>query len=257
MKLLAVVCLIVAVVVPWRILSGSPDQTDQNATSARQPRLLVVDSSGHGNDGVSQGSPEVGVPGRTGTAYAFDERGSWVQVASNDELDPGTRDFMVTGWVRLTENPQAGETIDVVRKGVSSTPTGDFKMEIIQGGRVRCTANDANDGAGYVTGPQIDLTDGKWHEIGCARTHFSWSVLVDATVTSKVYRFRSVGNSLPLSLGSKYGSEDGLHGGRLDDVTFYVAKLPRALEDSPPRRQLRWLGNRRPVGLWHLDETRQ
>jgi len=257
MKVLALVCLVVAVVVPWRLISGTPEDTGRSATVVRQPGLLVVDSSGHGNDGVSQGSPEVGVPGRRGTAYEFDERGSWVQVASNDDLNPGTRDFMVTAWVRLVDNPAAGETIDVVRKGVSFTPTGDFKMEVVAGGRIRCTANDANGVGGYVTGPSIDLTDGGWHEIGCVRTRSSWSVLVDATVTTKRYRFGSIGSSLPLSFGSKYGSEDGMHGGRLDDVAFHVGRLPRALRDAPLQQQIRWLSSRRPVGLWHLDETPQ
>jgi hypothetical protein len=253
-KLLLMGSLVTAAVLVgvWRLTLNVDAQDGVQKVRPRQTPLVAVDSSGNGHDGVNQGSPTVGLDGHRGTAYSFDAAGSWIQVPSTPELNPQDADFMFSAWVNFGDAPVPGETYDVIRKGLAFTRTGEFKVEMIPGGYVKCSAKDVDGVEASISYRESNLADGRWHRIGCARTGASWSVLVDGTIGTKKVGLGSIGNSLPLSIGSKYGHED-LPDGRIDEVVLHIASdSGRRVRPSQRIKQLQAVA---PVGLWHLDET--
>lgn len=66
------------------------------------------------------------------------------------------------------------------------------------------------------------LGDGTWHQVGCRLTGNTWQVVVDGVVKgSSTVAFGSIGNTKSLSIGSKYGLEDGFPG-RIDSVRLDI-----------------------------------
>jgi hypothetical protein len=243
------------IVVGLLLLGGWAEQP-QAGGSLRSPQLVVHDDSGAGNHGIKQGRPEVGVAGKKGSSYSFDAPGSWVQVPSNDSLNPGRRDFMYAAWVNFDVSPRLRESYDIIRKGLGFTPGGEYKLEIVSDGRVKCSAKDIDGRVARVIAPDADVAeDGRWHRVGCARTGRSWSVLVDGTVTTKLTALGLIDNDLPLSIGSKYGSED-MPRGLVDEVQVIVApQEPTRKARAGVTARLEALLAQSPVGMWHLDES--
>jgi hypothetical protein len=226
-------CAVVAALI-WRFVSvdvASPESREEG--TPLQPQLLVRDSSAYGNDGIKQGAPTTGLPGHRGTSYSFGTPGSWIDVPSTDALNPGTRNFAMSAWLKFRSAPTGHGTIDIIRKGLSFTRTGEYKLEIIYGGVIRCTTKDVQGREYRISSWGRPVTDGRWHEVSCARTDRSWTVRVDGWSRSKLVRLGAVSNTMPLSIGSKYGLQDA-HPGRVDEVRLRVGG--------------------HTVGLWHLDE---
>src|SRR3712207_9552891 len=84
----------------------------------------MIDSSGNNNNG----SPTDVL--QTGSAYTFNGSTSRVAVPDNDSLDPLEKDITLTASVQVTNAPMEDDSYDVVRKGLSATSGGDYKMEI-------------------------------------------------------------------------------------------------------------------------------
>jgi hypothetical protein len=185
---------------------------------------VAADSSGSDNDGSIRGGVVRGVPGFEGSAFGFGAPGSWIQVPNDASLNPGTQDFSFSARVKLDSLPQNDDdTFDVLRKGVAGTNGGEFKIEVYDGGKVRCTAKDANRKRGAITGTSnMRLTTGQWYLIGCEHTGSTWSVIVNGAKRSKSINFASISNSLAVSIGSNYGDEDFVDGS-IDEVTLNVA----------------------------------
>jgi hypothetical protein len=239
-----------AVVGGLRLNVPAQDDTLESGTPRSLP-LVATDSSGNGNHGVNQGGPVMGLPGHRGTAYSFDREGSWIQVPSHEALNPGRNNFMISAWVNFDVSPEVGQTYDILRKGLAFTPTGEFKVEILARGRVKCSAKDSIGHEAWVVNGDGRVADGTWHRIGCALTGSNFSVLVDRTIQTKTVEFGSISNTLPLSIGSKYGQED-LPQGRIDEVVLVIAKGSAAKRDV--RSQVQKLRATPPTGQWHLDE---
>ena len=83
-----------------------------------------------------------------------------------------------------------------------------------------------------------------------------WSVVVDGTVSSKTVDLAAISNDMALSIGSKYGSEDMLPLGLVDEVKLVAGDGPPASPQGPEAvaQAIAHLGTLRPIGLWHLDE---
>jgi len=223
-------------------LPGTVDPTEAN------------DSSGHRNNGIILGEPVRGVPGHRGTAYAFSEPGSFVSVPGAPTLSPGRDDFMFAAWVRLGRAPGAGHTFDILRRGLSYTSTGMYKVEVVEGGRARCTAKDTERRTARITSVRAGLADHQWHRIGCARIGGWWVVVVDGVTDAKRVSLGSVTNGSQLSIGSKYGEED-FPRGSIDDVVIFVAPHQRSSPNAHNLGdRLRRLMSRPPAGRWRLNE---
>jgi hypothetical protein len=183
---------------------------------------VAADSSGNGNDGTIVGDVSRGEPGYLGTAFGFGADGSWVRVPTSSSLNPGTSDFSYSARVKLDRLPASGQTMDVIRKGLSGTKAGEFKIEILDLGRVRCIAKDSNRVRGAITGSaKMRLAVGQWYLVGCEQTGSSWSVIVNDLKRSTTVNFGSISNSLALSIGSNYGEEDFVDG-VVDEVELSI-----------------------------------
>lgn len=181
---------------------------------------VAHDSSGRGNDGRIYGAT-LGKPGYLGTSFAFNTANSRVEVPSAVSLNPGTNNFAFSAFVNFTVAPGVGQTYDIVRKGLGTTKGGEYKLEITGGGRARCIAKDAAGLVGRIVGPRVSLADGAWHHVGCRFVGSTWSVIVDGEVRSRTVAFGSISNTYALSIGSKYGTQDGTPG-RIDEVRLSI-----------------------------------
>jgi len=214
--------------------------------------MVARDSSGNGHDALIQGPVQLGLPGRYGSSFSFEEHGSWLMVPSSSDLNPGDRDFLMSAWILLEESPGPGETYDVVRKGIGYTVSGEFRLEVLRHGRVKCAAEDGMGRIAEVTTSKVDVIDGRWHRVGCARTGRRWSVLVDDTVKGRPTDLGAVRNDVPLAIGAKYDSEDRPDG-RVDEVRFV---LGNPYEDTvASRARLQALEQGTVTARWCLDES--
>jgi Concanavalin A-like lectin/glucanases superfamily len=246
-------CLVVIVGgAAWLLVNDPASPGPVDRTKRRVTTVVARDSSGNGHHAIIQGPVQLGRPGLYGSSFSFDNAGSWLMVPPSPDLNPGDRDFLVSAWIYLRANLGPGETYDVVRKGISYTDPGEFKLEVLQHGRVRCTAKDDKDRTARVTTSDVDVLDGRWHLIGCARTGRRWSVLVDDTLTSRFIDLGRVENDMALSIGSKYGLEDQPDG-RLDDVKLVLGR-PHYQDTGDHLTRLEALEQRAPTARWRMDE---
>ena len=214
--------------------------------------FVAADATGHGHAGIIQGPVQRGQPGHDGSAFSFAERGAWIMVPSSPQLNAGTSNFLVTVWVQVESSVDAGETYDIVRKGIAYTVPGEFKLELLGSGQVRCTAKDNANRSAQVTSELTLSPGGGWHKIGCARTGRHWSVLVDDLISSVAVDLGGVSNSVALSIGSKYGLEDRPLG-LIDDVKLMINR--DASPKGRPVAAIRELEQLAPVAWWRLDEA--
>jgi hypothetical protein len=179
------------------------------------------DSSSFNNDGTILKQPTLRQAGHTGSAFLFGTNSSWVKVPTAASLNPGTADFEASAWIKGTVAPASGQTYDVIRKGLSTTAGGEYKLEIIPGGKVRCSAKDAARVRGVATST-TSVMNGAWHKVACRLTGSTWAVVVDDSVrASRSVPFGTIANTKDLSVGSKYGQEDGFRG-LIDEVRLTV-----------------------------------
>ena len=118
--IVAVAGTLVALPAAWAVLGKAADW--QMNEASRQ----MIDSSANGNDGRPTDVLQ------TGSAYTFNGSTSRVAVPDNDSLDPLEKDTTLTASVQVTNAPMEDDSYDVVRKGLSGTPGGDYKMEIVR-----------------------------------------------------------------------------------------------------------------------------
>ena len=243
---------IVAGAVALWVVQAMPQPQKTHDSAERVRTFVAADATGNGHSGIIQGAVAMGQPGHDGQAFSFAEQGSWVMVPSSPLLNAGTSDFLVSVWIKVESNPDAGETYDIVRKGIAYTVPGEYKLELLGSGRVRCSAQDAQSRLARVTSAQRLPGDGSWHRIGCARTGRHWSALVDDEVTPVTVDLGAVSNAVALSIGSKYGLEDRPLG-LIDDVKLIIDREESTTVD--PVAAVRDLESTPPVAWWRLDET--
>lgn len=236
----------------WVVVARPDPAPVRAATDVEVATFVAADSSGNGHEGIIQGPVEMGLPGHDGTAFSFAERGSWVMVPSSPELNAGTGNFLITTWIQVDSNPDSGETYDVVRKGIAYTVPGEYRLELLGSGRVRCTAKDSENRFATVVSQQPLEGDATWHRIGCARTGNHWSVLVDETVRTTEVDLGAVSNTVALAIGSKYGLEDRPLG-LVDDVQLVIDRSGGVTDD--PVAAIRDLEETPPIAWWRLDES--
>jgi hypothetical protein len=161
----------------------------------------LIDSSRH-----NHGSPKHVV--RTGSTYVFNGSTSRVAVPDDKSLDPAARRITLRASVRVAGRRLDDDSYDVVRKGLSGTPGGDYKMEIKRTrnptvGKLHC----------FFRG-----TNGKVNRVAQARVH------KDA------------------QLGRGEGGREVLHAEGLGRLDLQPKRSPHwSQNDEPTRRRVSWL----------------
>ena len=160
----------------------------------------AFDSSGNGNDGTAYNVT------MDGSGYQFNGSSSLVVVPTSTSLNPGTDAFSFSVTFQTSVRPGNGLDYDLMRKGLTTTGGGEYKVEIIQAnGRARalCVVKDSAKKALQIRGT-TDLADGRVHTITCSRTSSGLTVVVDDLVPrTKTGSTGSISNSAPLALGAK------------------------------------------------------
>ncbi len=175
----------------------------------------MVDSSGFGNSGQVQ-NVTTGTTGSAGYGYYF-PMDSAVAVPHSLSLNPGYRSVTL----RLDVQTDARVTDwNVAQKGFSTTPGGQYKVEIRPrdgGGVAACVWRGALGHAVIVGGPNV--ADGRWHHIVCGKYPTSVAMQVDYGI---IYReditVGLINNTEPMTIGSKAPGDDQ-YIGRIDEVT--------------------------------------
>ena len=156
------------------------------------------DSSGFGHHGTS---PNVTVP-------------------QTQRLDPGTSSFSVSARFRFSALPSGGKvnTFEIVRKGLSTTSGGNWKLEMTRSGVAHCLFSGSA-GLGEVCGRRA-LNDGRSHTATCSRTSSTVTLTVDATSRSTSRRTGTIDNDSSVRLGAKDSGGSDQYRGHLDTVSI-------------------------------------
>ena len=187
----------------------------------------MVDSAtrvGGANNGTISGGVKIGEPFLAGgSAYEFDGSTGFVSVPDSSSLDPGAAPITMSAVVRVDDVPMSDDSYDLVRKGVTTTPGGDWKMEIKRDsssvGKLLCVFKGTG-GAVQKSAPR-DLVDGRVHRVQCIKTGSSVTAVVDGARFSKSASAGSITNDQPVILGSKSAGDDVLRG-VMDQVTVSI-----------------------------------
>jgi concanavalin A-like lectin/glucanase superfamily protein len=160
----------------------------------------AFDSSGNANNGSATDVV------MTGSGYTFNGSSSKVTVPSSSSLNPGTAAFSFSVTFQSSVAPGAGLDYDLLRKGLTTTAGGEYKVEILQAnGRTRalCVVKDSAKKVLQIRGT-TNLTDGQVHTITCSRTSSGLTLVVDnLSPRTKSGSTGSISNTAPLSLGAK------------------------------------------------------
>lgn len=183
--------------------AAAAESTDRGLWLLDEPGspTTALDSSGLGNHGTN--TDVVG----TGSGYQFNGVSSRVVVPDADSLDPGAADFSFGATLVMVTPPDAGETYDVLRKGLAATKGGEFKIEIIRvngNARARCVVKDAGKVVAAIAAP-TSLANGVRRSVTCSKNSRGVSIQIDALVprTKTVAALGSVSNASALGLGAK------------------------------------------------------
>jgi hypothetical protein len=160
----------------------------------------AFDSSGNGNNGSAE---NVVMNGR---GYVFNGSTSKVVVPTSDSLNPGTAAFSFSVTFQSSVSPGTGLDYDLLRKGLTVTKGGEYKIEVLQANgkaRALCVIKDSAKKALQIRGA-TNLTDGAVHTITCIRTSSGLTLVVDNLAPkTKAGSTGSISNTAPVSLGAK------------------------------------------------------
>lgn len=177
----------------------------------------MTDASGHGHNGHLT-NVAVSQPGYAGNGFGFVSSPSYVTVPSATDLNPGTSAFGVTLHVRYSIRPSSAVgDYDLLRKGLSTTSGGSYKVEILGGGNAFCNFRGSS-GSGSVSSSR-NLADNAWHTITCARTATSVRLTVDGNTYSKSVSTGSLSNTSAVYIGAKNGGGEDQYKGLMDLVS--------------------------------------
>src|SRR4051794_16628675 len=207
-----------AAAAPVLVLATPAQAATEVALWHMEDPSVMTDASGNDNTGNPAGVTSV--DGTSGSGYHFDKTDG-VTVKDSPSLNPGTSDFSVTVHVRFDIAPGSGVgDYDLIRKGVTTTSGGEWKIEIFPGNNLTspafCLFKDTAGKVANIRGTK-NLADNAWHTITCAKTSTSIKLTVDGGTQTKAASLGSISNNANLSIGQKLGGGDQ-YVGDMDEV---------------------------------------
>ena len=216
--ILAVAGMLIAASSAWAALVLKADwQMDE--TSGQE----MIDSSANNNNGTPTDVDQ------TGSTYLFNGSTSYVSVPDNDSLDPLEKNIKLKASVKVTDAPMDDDSYDIVRKGLSWTPGGDYKMEI-KGtsdptvGKLHCVFKGTGGTVRNLAQP--DIVDGNRHTLMCIKRRDSVVAKVDGRSYTKLGSVGSISNPTNVLVGAKTAIPllDDVFDGAMDFVSIEIAQ---------------------------------
>lgn len=216
---------------PLGTLSAAPTVVAQWHLDEGSGATQMVDSSGNNNDGTLH-NVESGLNGYINKSYYFGRVGlpSFVDVPHDNTLNPGTQDITLSMYAKFPNVPPAAVgDYDMVRKGLTATPGGSYKMEIFpknSGGRALCFFKGSSGQGKLVKGP--DLSDDQWYFVQCKKTATQISLTITATTGAfnqtftKSVTIGSIANSVDVYVGAKSPAGADQYTGAMDEVKIEI-----------------------------------
>lgn len=160
----------------------------------------------------------LGGPGFSGFAYGFNGSTSYVSVPSAGDLNPGSARLTITVRLKTTSLPPP-EDWDLLRKGVFSTPGGEWKMEYYPSGQAACAFKGSSNYSELIAGPK--LNNGQWHTVTCEKTPSAIKLIVDGRTFSRSVNIGSIANSASIVIGAHPNGSEYFKGS-LDEASISV-----------------------------------
>jgi hypothetical protein len=209
------------------LLLAAPSYADVLLTGAdwqmNETSGQMIDSSGNNNNGDPTDVRQ------TGSRYVFNGSTSYVLLPDSDSLDPEEKDITLRARVKVTDAPMDDDSYDIVRKGLSSTPGGDYKMEIKRAadptvGKLHCLFK--GDGGTVDKVARRDIVDGNRHTLECIKTSTSVVARVDGkSGGTKAGSAGSIANPTNVMVGAKTADPlDDMFDGSMDFVGIEIAR---------------------------------
>jgi hypothetical protein len=201
----------------WAVLlKGADWQMDE--TSGQ-----MIDSSGNNNNGTPTNVDQ------TGSRYVFNGTNSYVAVPDRDSLDPQEKDIKLKARVKVTDRPMDDDSYDIVRKGLVTTPGGDYKMEIKRAadptvGKLHCLFK--GDGGTVDIVARHDIVDGNGHKLECIKTSTSVVARIDGEIGGTTAGSAgSISNASNVMVGAKTANPlDDMFDGSMAFVSIEIAR---------------------------------
>jgi hypothetical protein len=201
----------------WAVLlKGADWQMDE--TSGQ-----MIDSSGNNNNGTPTNVDQ------TGSRYVFNGTNSYVAVPDRDSLDPQEKDIKLKARVKVTDRPMDDDSYDIVRKGLVTTPGGDYKMEIKRAadptvGKLHCLFK--GDGGTVDKEARQDIVDGNGHKLECIKTSTSVVARIDGEIGGTTAGSAgSISNASKVIVGAKTADPlDDMFDGSMAFVSIEIAR---------------------------------
>jgi hypothetical protein len=201
----------------WAVLlKGADWQMDE--TSGQ-----MIDSSGNNNNGTPTNVDQ------TGSRYVFNGTNSYVAVPDRDSLDPQEKDIKLKARVKVTDRPMDDDSYDIVRKGLVTTPGGDYKMEIKRAadptvGKLHCLFK--GDGGTVDIVARHDIVDGNGHKLECIKTSTSVVARIDGEIGGTTAGSAgSISNASNVIVGAKTANPlDDMFDGSMAFVSIEIAR---------------------------------
>ena len=169
----------------------------------------MVDSAGGDNNGSTRNITQ------SGGAYSFNGKTSLATVPDSSQLDPGSANIRLTARISLTKAPLGNATYDIVRKGLTTTSGGDWKLEIVRSSSgqaiASCVFKDSSGRVGMVRG-SAELANKGFVTIVCTKTGTAVSVSAAGQSKTVSTRLGSISNSAPVYVGGKGDGTDSFPG---------------------------------------------
>jgi concanavalin A-like lectin/glucanase superfamily protein len=179
----------------------------------------VKDSASYG--GTSNGTAHnvTRVAGKSGEAYEFNGKSSYISVPTSDALNPKTADITMTISLKTTSLPSKGDR-DIIRKGYFDKDGGrEYKIELQKTGQASCGFGGTSNYRQIIAGP-TNLANGEWHTVSCTKTSSAIKLTVDGKSYSRSIRIGSIYNTQPVVIGAHPGGH--WYKGVLDEASITI-----------------------------------
>jgi len=169
----------------------------------------MVDSAGTANNGTTRSIT------LSGGAYRFDGDRSLATVPDHADLDPGSANIRLTARISLTRVPASNQTYDIVRKGVTTSAGGDYKLELLRSSTgqavAACVFKDSSGKVGMVRST-AGLANKGFVTVTCTKTSTGVTVSAAGQTRTVSTIVGSISNAAPVYVGGKGDGTDSFPG---------------------------------------------